>query len=222
MGRCPVICVGALVALSVALGASDAQSQLRRPTVEPFFVEGWAGLVVPMNDLQQEGCANTGLSACEIRWWPRLEIGVSAGGRVWDPLNLDVGLRLSYAIQKYFNNAQRRQDYSSGIDMIEVQPYVRGAVFPFKTDRWGITLDFGLGMFFAFGGKKGGNPFPEDSQMLVRIRVAFGLLLRWTSKTALTIDALSLVTDVPVTDYYLREVGTQLSFEPRVGFVYRF
>ncbi len=175
-----------------------------------------------MNELQNEGCAATALGGCETSFNARPEIGFKIGGRVWKPLNLDAGLRFGYGVQKGFTLAERSDSYQTGIDMIELLPFVRAGIFPFKKDTWGIGMEFGAGMFFAFGGKDGANPFPEDSQMLVRLRVSFGAIWRWSNRVSLNFDAISLVTDIPITDFWSREVGTQLGFEPNAGIQYRF
>jgi hypothetical protein len=206
---------------ATVVGSPDAMAELKSPEVGTFFVEGFGGLVLPLNSFDNAD-AGTNLGGSEVTWWPRFQLGVAAGGRVWQPLNLDVGLRLGYSLQKYYDLGEIRNKYDPGMDVLEITSFGRGALFPFGTERWGVTMELGLGLVMAFGGKEGTEDFPRENQMMFRVRICFGAVWRFADSMGLAIDALSLVSDIPMTDFFGEVVGTAVAYEPRVGYFYRF
>ncbi|MFT7624526.1 MAG: hypothetical protein ACI9WU_003714 [Myxococcota bacterium] len=199
----------------------QAQAELRRPTLKPFFVEAKAGLAMPLTDLELASCDAVN-SGCALQWGTRPELAVAAGMRVWDPLMLDVGLRLGYGVQWSWSVGGSDFRYDPGISLVELSPFARGAIFPFGTEDWGISGELGLGLVFAFGGTRGGNDFPEETQMMLRIRIAFGAVWRWSASMAWIFNAASLTADVSVTDQFKDAVGSVVSWEPHAAFQYRF
>lgn len=212
----------ALALLIIVAPLLTAQAKLDAPYDETWFVEGVLGVPIPTTSLSL-GDAGTGLGASAVEaWTPRLLIQVAVGGRVWDPLALDVGARIGYSFQQFVMLGSHRRDYDPPINFVEIVPFAQGKLYPFDTESWGLTFEVGFGMLFAFGGKRGGTDFPEKGQMMIRIRTAFGAIWRWRDDMHFHFDVVSLTTDIPITTQFSDVVGTQLNFEPRAGFRYRF
>ena len=207
--------LGCLV--GAALPASAAK--LRRPASETFFVEPFLVIVIPLS-AHDDALARAGFG--ETTWNNRFGFGASFGGRVWDPLLLDVGLRTSLTFQGSYTANESRQSYSSSITLFEIVPFARGSVFPFGTDAWGVSAELGLGLLVAGGGKAGSMEVPKEAQMALRLRVALGATWRISASQAATFDVLSMVTDFPVTTEWKDDLGTVFSVEPRVGYQFRF
>ncbi len=208
--------------ISIAVCVPEAQAQLLRPESGDFFGELGAGVVLQVNELQNEGCDATGL--CSNATWgirPSFLL-LGFGARVWDPLLLDVGVRLGYGVQWRYSLSESDFRYDPGIDLVELLPFARGAVYPFGSDVWGVIGELGLGPVFAFGGKRSATDFPEETQLLVRIRFAIGAVMRWDEQMQWVLNALSFTTDISVTDQFQKAIGTVISWDPHVVFQYRF
>lgn len=213
--------IAAIVVVAGVAGPDQtAQAELRQPRVERFFVEAFLGAVIPLTELDVPNVTNLG--GTNVSWLPRLQLGIAGGARVWDPLNLDVGLRLGYSYQQYWKLGETRQSYDPSIDLLELVPFGRAAIYPFGSDHWGISMELGAGFLFAFGGKDGTQDTPKDSQSFFRLRVGFGAIWRIDSAQSILFDVLHLTTDIPVTKEYKDDVGTMLNFEMRASYLFRF
>lgn len=201
-----------LAVLILAVPIAAAQAELRRPQAGRWFVEPGGGVVIPL----------TGLEIKDDAWLPRGEIAAKAGLRVWEPLNLDAGLRIGYSWQSHHTTVSASRSYAESIDLFDLGLFGRAAIFPFEGDEWGISLELGGSLMLASGGVDRANPVFSKTQMFVRIRVGFGAVWRWNEGFSLQLDALHLVTDAPVTTEAKNEVGTQLALEPHVGVQWRF
>ena len=214
MRRIPLVFVGLVMA------CPPARAELRRPPVKTWFVEGWAGPLFTVTELESKPNRNVGLPPVE--WSARLQFGVAAGARVTDVANLDVGLRFGLGFQSRYQVDRSDFSYNDAIKLIELVPYARGAVFPFPTDAWGISFEGGAGLRIATGGKQGAVAVPADSQLAIRLRFALGATWRFTTTTALTLDFLSVVVDLAATSEWQDTAGHLVAIEPRLGFQYRF
>jgi hypothetical protein len=212
--------LASLLVATVLLSSSPLSAQLLKIKESPFVVEPFAGMVFQLNDLAQKDA--TGLQSSNAQWGTRVQMGAACAMRVWDPLHLDAGLRLGLSFQNRIEIDSSSHSYDPAITMIELTPFARGTIYPFKTAEWGATFEFGLGLLIATGGKQGNTEYPENAQTSLRIRFALGALWRYDESMALTFDIVSLVTDISLMSEWKRYVGTAWSLEPRIGWQYRF
>ena len=205
--------------LSLSCPVGQADGKLRQPDAPMWFVEPTVSVFFPLTELDNPTKQKTNAATT---WAPRAGFGVAAGARVWKPLNLDVGLRTGISFQTHFSVDSSRDSFEDSLKLLELVPYARGTLFPFNRDDWGLSLELGLGMLLGFGGKIGANDFPDKAQMMLRIRAAFGAVWMFKPNHGLMLDAVSIVTDLPLTDHFQDEVGTVVTYETRVGYQFRF
>ena len=220
--KCPRVspALATVCSLAVlAILASPAQGRLLRPEVEPVFAEAFAGFVFPVTKLDNTLARTLG---ADTTWSPRFGFGLVGGARVWAPLNLDVGLRFGLSFQRGYTANQSKQSFDTSVKMIELVPVARGALFPFGSEHWGLQMELGFGMLLGTGGAHGSKDFPPETQMMLRVRMGVGVVWMWSKRMGLSLEALGLCTDIPVTDFFQDEVGTMLSLESNLAFRYRF
>ncbi|HIA04909.1 MAG TPA: hypothetical protein EYN66_23940 [Myxococcales bacterium] len=210
----------ALIILAVLASASTASAQLNEHYDPPFSAEAFMGMVFQLTSFEQED--PTGLQNDPISWAPRIQMGGAAAVRIWNPLHMDLGLRLGLSFQNSQVIGEITKSYDKPITMFEITPYVKAVIYPFVDDRWGISVETGVGMLIGSGGKQGATLIPKKTQTALRIRFAVGALWRYEKSVAITFDVASLVTDISLTTEWQGEVGTILNLEPRIGWQYRF
>ena len=210
----------ALIILVVLASASTASAQLNEHYDPPFSAEVFMGMTFQLTNFEHED--QTGLQTDPISWSPRIQLGGAAAVRIWNPLHMDLGLRLGLAFQNSQQIGEITKSYDKPITMFEITPYVKAVIYPFVDDRWGVSVETGVGMLIGSGGKQGATLIPEKTQTALRIRFAVGAIWRYAKDVAITFDVASLVTDISLTSEWQSEVGTILYLEPRVGWQFRF
>lgn len=209
-----------LLIVAVLLSASTASAQLNEHYDPPFSAEAFMGMLFQLTSFEQED--PTGLQNDAISWSPRLQMGGAAAIRIYNPLHMDLGLRLGLSFQNSQVIGEISKSYDKAITMFEITPFVKAVIYPFIDDRWGVSVETGLGMLIGSGGKQGGTEIPKKTQTALRLRFAVGAIWRYATSVAMTFDVASLVTDFSLTSEWQSDVGTILYLEPRVGWQYRF
>jgi|GEM_PF-5180097 hypothetical protein len=192
--------------------------KLPSPPADPFFVEASAGLLPPLTSLDNPGDR---LLNIKTDWSLRLPINLAGGMRVWDPLNLDVGLRMGISFQSFYNQNSISHSYDTSIRMVEVVPFGRATLFPFNTETWGLSAELGLGFLIPYGGVEGSTDFPKSTQLAIRVRTGLGTTWRFDAKHAVLFH-LHALFDMAATAEWQDKVGHQVSLELSGGYQLRF